>query len=311
MNKKGDTYPKDMKRISSDRVKSVQILCQHAGKIVTQNGEVRYVSVKDAKSVLQENVGGIIVPVPTISGPLWNARLAKMCRLEEDNNDILYELFDDEIEVSPVRSWYYINLAKYILRTYMLPLKRLCKSMGKELIFDLGCIDMQYDLMKVMINPGLIKRAGISLAVHKNGGNIENELGLSGKDFIVNGDKLERVAKNEAKMLLIKPMRGVMERFVQGEIKEKPNRFETPALSAGIESVYYCDMMSDAGISFDVVDEICLPKERDLRKYEDILICKSCLFTEKDKKKIDKLQKYGVKVNDGNLIFSLMKKGEI
>ncbi len=296
-----------MIRLSADTLKSVQILCQHAGKIATQNGEIRYVSTKDVKGALQDDIKGFIVPVPEISGPIWNSRIAKMCKIDEENNEILYELFDDEIEISSVRSWYYTNLAKYILRTYMLPLKRFCKSIGKEIIFDLGDIEMQYDLMRNMINPDMLKKAGLSLLVHKSE-NVEKELGFSGEDFVVVGDSIERVTKADAKILLIKPARGIMERFIQGEIKNRPNRLETPALSSAVESTYYCDMLAEAGYAFDVTDEIHLPK--DLKKYENILICKSCLFAEKEKKKIDKLQKYGVKINDNELICKLMQKGE-
>ncbi len=307
---------KTLIKISANTVKSVQILCQHAGKIASQSGEVRYASVKDLKRLLkdietlQDDIRGFIVPVPEITGPVWNAKLAKMCKIGEENNEILYELFDDEIEISSVRSWYYTNLAKYILRTYMLPLKRFCKSTGKELIFDLGNIEMEYDLMKKMINPDMAKRAGLSLAVHKECGNIEKELGFSDEDFVINGDFLEGVTKEEAKILLIKPTRGIMERFIQGEIKSRPNRLETPALSAAIESVYYSDMLKDTGYLFDVTDEIHLPKVSDLRGYENILICKSCLFTEKERARIDKLQKGGIKINDKDLICSLKKKGE-
>lgn len=307
MSNKADTDFKNMIRLSADTVKSVPILCQHAGKIATQNGEIRYVSTKDLKGALQDDVRGFIVPVPEISGPIWNKSLAKLCKVDVENTEILYQLFDEEIEISSVRSWYYTNLSKYILRTYILPIERFCKSIGKEIIFDLGNIEMQYDLMRNMINPDMLKKSGLSLLIHKSG-NVEKELGFSGEDFVINGERIEQVTKTDAKILLIKPTRGVMERFIQGEIKSRPNRLETPALSSAVESTYYCDMLAEAGYEFDVTDEFHLPK--DLKKYENILICKSCLFTEREKKKIDKLGKYGVKINDRDLICKLMQKGE-
>ena len=307
MSNKSDTDFKNMIRLSADTVKSVPILCQHAGKIATQNGEIRYVSTKDLKGALQDDVTGFIVPVPEISGPIWNKSLAKLCKVDVENTEILYQLFDEEIEISSVRSWYYTNLSKYILRTYMLPIERFCKSIGKEIIFDLGNIEMQYDLMRNMINPDMLKKSGLSLLVHKSG-NVEKELGFSGEDFVINGDLIEQVTKIDAKILLIKPTRGVMERFIQGEIKNRPNRLETPALSSAVESTYYCHMLAEAGYEFDVTDEFHLPK--DLKKYENILICKSCLFTEREKKRIDKLQKHGVNINDNELICNLTQKGE-
>lgn len=308
---------KAMVTLLASTVKSVKVLCGNSGRVDTDDGEIRYVSVKDLRRLLkdkiafQDSISGFIVPVPQISGPIWNARLAKMCKMLEENNDILYELFDDDIEISPVRSWYYTNLEKYILRTYMLPLKRFAKSIGKEIVFGLGNIEMQYDLMKNAINPAVLQGAGLSLAVHKGSGNIEKELGFSGDDFVITGDSLQKVEKCEnAKILLIKPIRGVMERFVQGEIKNKPNRLETPALLSAIESVYYSDMLIENGYSFDVTDEIRFSKVSDLEKYEHILICKSCLFTERQRTKIDKLQKCGVKINDRDLICNLSQKGE-
>ncbi len=304
--------------ITEISVKSEQMLCQLAGKTDIKTGEVRYVSVKDLKRLLkndetlQDSVSGFVVPIPEISGPVWNDKIAKMCKMTEGDSEFLYELFDDEIETSSVRSWYYENLAKYILKTYMLPLKRFSRSIGKEIIFDLGNIEMQYDLMEKMINPCMLKKSEISLLVHKETGNIEKELGFSENDFVIKDDTIKRCEKREQepKILLIKPMRGVMERFVLQEIRKKPNRLETPALLSAIESVYYCDMLSEKGYNFDVADEMNLPKVIDLKKYEHILICKACLFTEKETKKIDRLQKFGVKINDKDLICDLTQKGE-
>lgn len=307
MRNKADADLNNMIMLSANMVKTVPVLCQHAGKIAIESGKVQYVSIKDVKSVVKDDTRGFIVSVPKIDGPIWNKTLAKMCKLDAENVEILYQLFDDEQEVSAIRSWYYTNLSKYIVRTYMLPLKRFCKSVEKEIIFDLGNVEMQYDLMKNAVNPDIMKKAGLSLLVHKNG-NIEKELGFSSEDFVISGDSLKRVTKPDAKILLIKPIRGMMERFIQGEIKSRPNRLETPALLSGIESTYYCNMLADSGYAFDAADEMHLPK--DLKKYENILICESCLFTEREKKKIDKLGKYGVKINDRDLICKLMQKGE-
>lgn len=301
---------KDMLKVTAQTVKTVQILSEQAGKMATRNGEVRYVSPKDLKGAVKNIKGKVIVPVPEISGPIWNAGLAKMCKMDVENTEILYELFDDETKISSVRPWYYINLAKYILRTYILPLKRFSKAMGCELILDLGNIEMQYDLMKKMITIDVLKKSGLSLLVHKESGNVEKELGFSDNDFVMKGNVAEGVTKEDAKILLIKPTRGVMERFIQGEIKKRPNRLETPALLSAIESVYYCDMLTKRGHIFNVADETCLKRENDLKRYEHILICKSCLFTEREKKKIDKLRKWGIKINDSELIASLTEKGE-
>ena len=300
---------KTFAKISANTVKSVQVLCRYAGRISTENDYVRYAGIKDLKPLLKEGIDGFILPVPKINSLIWDTKIARMCKMEEPD-DILGELFDSDVEISSVRSWYYINLSKYILRTYILPVKRFCKREGKELIYDLGNIEMEYDLMKTGINPAMLKKAGISLLVHKVYGNAEKEIGLSDADFIMDGDCAYRDTKYNADILLIKPTRGVMERFVQGEIKNRVNRLETSALSAAMESVYYCDMLTKKGHIFDVADEMHLPKESELRKYEHILICKSCLFTEKEKKKIEKIQKYGVKINDSELIFSLMEEGE-
>lgn len=301
-------------KLSANTVKPIKVLCAHAGRIAIDDGEVRYVGVRELKKLLKDADGfgdkirGFIVPVPEVNGPVWNDRLARM--LGQDYDEILYELFDQELEISHLRSWYYETVGKYILKSYMLPLKKFTESIGKEIIFDLDGIEMEYDLMKKMINPALLKKAGISMAVHKESREAPKELGFSDKDYVISGDYLVKEKNNNAKVLLIKPTRGIMERFVQGEIKSRPNRLETPALLAAIESVYYSDMLTEKGYSFDTTDEARLPKMSDFSKYENILICKSCLFTEKERKKIDKLQKYGVKINDKDLICDLTQKGE-
>lgn len=305
---------KTMMLLSANTVKPVKVLYPHAGRLGTDDGEIRYVSVRNVKKLLKDmrsfkDVEGFVVPVPEMSAPIWNDKLERGLGQYCDN--VLYELFDQDIEKSSVRSWYYETLTRYIINTYLRPLIRFFKSIDKEVIFDLGRAGMQYDLMKKMICPDLIRKSGISVAVHKESGNIEKELGLGNCGFVISGDEIARVeGSDNAKILLIKPTRGIMERYCQGEIRNKANRLETPALLAGIESVYYCDRLLEKGYSFDVVDENRMPKISDLVKYENILICNSCLFTEKETKKIDKLHKIGVKINDRDLICDIMEKGE-
>ena len=300
-----------MVQLFPNAIKNEKVLYSYAGRIAVKDGEIKYTSADGLKTILAkigsltDEIDAFIIPAPEISGPLWSEKLAGMCKMEEEGDPVLYELFDSEVEKSPVRSWYYTNLQKYILKKYIMPIKRLAQKYEKEIICDLGKAEMQYDLMPKMINPLVLKESGLLLLLHK-------ESDFSGKDFTISENYIERAEETDedAKILLIKPTRGVMERFIQGEIKTKPNRLETPALLSAIEGVYYCDMLSQKGYLFDIRDEFFFATKKDCSNYEHILISKSCLFKETETKRLDKLKKAGIKINDKDLICDLTQKGE-
>lgn len=298
-----------MVHLDKDIKESVNVLAPHAGRVSLECGEINYVSVEALKKCIAEigsainEVSGFILHMPRILGAIWNDKLAQLCGFDVGGDERLYELFDHEKEISQVRSWYYTNFERYILSEYLLPQKELLQKFGKTMVLDLQNAEIQYDLMGKMVNPIMLRRNGFSLAMRGEKGSLESEFGLFGGDFVITEKYCEKIAEKDrnCKLLLIKPTRGVMERYVHGEGKRKSIRLETPALLAAIEGVYLGDEMQKAGYSFNIGDEFSFDEEMN-SKYESIFISRSCLFTQREIKIIDKLKKDGIKIETLDLL---------
>jgi len=266
----------------------VQVLVPHAGRISVVEGSVKYVGVKDLKRIIADvgsvidNVAGFIIPVPQFDGPIWSLRIEKLLKTGLD--EMLYELFDEEKEVSSVRSWYYSNISRYIAEKYMKPQREYLENLGLRAVFRMSEVGTHHIFENVMINPLMSEREGFCVA---------------------DGDGIFVDKPKRPKILLVKPTRGVMERYIHRQIK--PNRVETPALSAMIEGVYYCDMLARCGYSYDVADEYSFDENGKVGSYKHIIVCESCLFSETE---IRQLKKSGAKINDQKLMSELSIKGE-
>lgn len=288
---------------------NIKVIKPLAGRVSVQDGVIEYTSIKDIKKAIKsigQNVEGFIIPIPEVSGLLWNDEIEESCSVENGDS---YDLFDDEKEIIHIRSRYYISAQKYLYENYMLPQNELLKSVGKKAVFYIGKKELQYDIIGELANTTLLKHMGVSLGISCEKEMAETEFGFKNGDFIFYENSCEKIKQKRVTkdILLVKPMRGVMERYVE---TGRRNRIETPALSAAIEGVYFCDMLKEKGYSFDVADEFSFMTKRNLSKYKDILICESCLFTDKEMSKINRLLEKGVRINSQDLISELSKQGE-
>lgn len=300
-------------RLTPDKSNPIKMILPDGERTAFSDKIIRSVSLRGIKNVLnklgnsERAVSGFIIPVPEINFPVWSNALERMCRFETQYNDILYELFSDETEVSNVRLWYCENVQKYIMKRYMLPQKNFLESIGKRAIFDIGKAEIQYDFKRRMINPLILKEKGYSLGFHPLGAT--EEMGLECGDLLMYNDYCEQIEdKVDREILMVKPARGVMQRYVWDEPED--SLVETPSRILAFESVYYCDMLRRSGYAFDVCDEYSFKKAEAFKKYKHILICPSCLFLKRELKVIEQLKGAGITVNNEKLLTELSQKGE-
>ena len=289
--------------LTSKKEEEREKLSYHDSGIFIEKGKITYVSLRDIKILMSEigsainEVTGFILPIPLVDGPMLPGSL------EKETIQDLYCLFDGETKISSMRSWYYTNLEKYIIENYMKPQKEFIENSGKSVVFDIGRQDDLLYLAKRMINSVTLKREGFSIGVECN-----TTSGVEKGDFFIADKSAVRIeALDDARILLVKPTRGIMERYVQ---QVKPTRLETPALVAEIEGEYYSDMLTRRGYSFRVADEFSFEKEIDFSGYEHILICPSCLFSEMGMDTLERLKNTGVKINCQELISDMATEGE-
>ncbi len=299
----------EMPLITKDVVKIIKPL---AGRVSFEDGEIEYTSVKDIEKTVKSignligKVTGFVLPIPKISGLLWSDEIESNCTPK--NGDI-YDIFDEEKEISHIRSKYYLSAQKYLYENFMLPQNEILKNLGKKAVFYIGENELQYDLIGKLVNTRLLKHMGFVLGVSCEKEVAETEFGLGNGDFVFLGNSCEKITHKRISkdILLVIPMRGVMERYVE---TGRRNRIETPALSSAIEGAYFCDMLKEKEYSFEVVDEFSFMTKRNFGKYKDILICGSCLFTDKEMSKINRLLQIGIRINSNDLISELSKQGE-
>jgi hypothetical protein len=191
----------------------------------------------------------------------------------------------------------------------MLPQNEMLKSVGKTAGFYIGKKELQYDLIGSLINTTLLKHMGFSLGISCEKEVTETEFGFRNGDFIFCENSCKKITQKRVTkdILLVKPMRGVIDRYME---TGRRNRLETTALASAIEGVYFCDMLKEKGYTFDVADEFSFMTKRNLRKYTDILICGSCLFADKEMSKINRILVKGIRINSQDLISELSEQGE-
>lgn len=257
---------------------------------------------------LNKIIDGFILPTPEFSGLIY------ACESEyELSCEQFLELFVDETIISSVRSWYYENIEKIIMNDYLLPLVKWADKNGKNISFNIGKPEIQCDLAGNMINPFRLQENGISVAAYA--GNAETDSFLcSLKDSIAILEDLN-IKKNEtADILLIKPSRGIMERYVYRK-RSGAMRKETPAVLAATEARFYEDMLYEKDLAFNVTDEFAIEKFASSKKgklylngnqYSQVLICDSCSFSDEGIKILKSALRKGVCINNEALTDVLM-----
>ncbi len=273
-----------------------------------------------------EKVTGVIIPLPDVRGIIWSDSLEDECeRLEIDKNECLVDLFVEENIESAYRSWYYERAEKIIINEFLLPVKKCAETYGKRVSFDIGKIETQYDLAEKFVNPFRLVEEGLSLSMRwgKENSSEAKAMVLSMSDESLNilaeecfDESLENKTSEE-NILLIKPSRGVMERYVRR--KKKKYRTETPAIVAAMDGTYYTSMLFEKGFNFNQTDEFGVEKYGTVedgkiklgdREYNRILICDSCRFSDKGMEILTNAEKSGVKINDKDLMSILWSEAE-
>ncbi len=271
-----------------------------------------------------EDVSGFVTPLPSFGAPFWNSEMDEMCGCPYDIEEALMKLFDFDTEISPERSWYYKYAGRYILSKCVLPLKERAEEYGKQIIFDMGKTgtEFNFDFALRTVSPIRYLERGLTLAVH---GNKSVEMLVMFSAFpeiyaLFAEDDIdgESETKGTAELLLIKPTRGITERYVFDRKKAK-SRAETPALCAEAEGTYYCRRLHDKGIRFDIADEFSVERMGSAkngefilrgRRYRKILLCESCIFSKSAIEILKQAQKEGVSINDTDLIRFLDENAE-
>lgn len=300
--------------LDSDKIKRKKTIVQHAGRIIFETGHIRFTSTDKIEEILTKlgklarHIHGVVIPTPEIDGLLWNKEIEKLCGFCGDSQ--LYELFDEEVERSFVRSRFYMGFSKYIVERYMKPQKTFLEMHGIKAIFDISALTYKNDSLRKMLCPVMLKNANLLLATTREDGRVEKEIGFSKDDFVITNDAIKNVENESGGILLVRPVRGILERYIHNCKRRVMSRIETPALSTAVEGMFYSTMLEEKGYTFDVADEFSFYKEKDFSKYKAILICESCLFEEAEMKKIKALEEKGIDINPTELICDLMAKGE-
>ena len=301
-----------MVEMTSSTKDNISVIKPLAGRVYIEEGSIDYISTNDIKDVIKKlgkgisDVMGFVLPIPAVNGLLWNDEIRELINAEIDD---LYDLFDEEKEISHIRWQYFTSVQKYLYETYMLPQKELLKGSGKKTVFYIGEKELEYDLVENLVNTKVLKHKGLNLGICCDKDLAETEFGLCGGDFVFDENGCEQIHQKRTSkdILLIKPNRGVVERYVE---TGRRNRIETSALSSAVEGVFWGEKLKLKGYSFDVMDESSFYKKRDFEKYKDVLICDSCLFTDKELTKINRILDQGIRINSAELMTELLKQGE-
>ncbi len=334
-------------KVNETEKKEITCIENIGGRATETNGEIYVVTEKFLDNMCSligdvsfSQIEGFVVPVPEFSGTLWNDTIEKECeKYGYDIYDGRMELFDEEKIESTFRAHYYEAVEKYVLSKYLIPVKTWASTLGKKVSFNIGTMQTQYDLAVKMINPFRLAEEGLSVAVTKSVGNdfetaaMLNSFGKESENLflsdggdcdifsasiIVSSSPFRCDNKNcDADILLVKPSRGVMERYIWK--RSKSVRVESPALIAAMDAMYYTDMLYEKGIGFTSTDEFGIEKYGDSKKgffvfkgkkYNQVLICDSCRFSDKGIKILSKAEKDGVLINDKTLTDAILEDWE-
>ena len=224
-------------------------------------------------------IDGFVIPVPKLRGLLWQNGFAEEYEdfCGRDFKEDMPLIFDKSTEAADIRVWYYMRASEAMFRSYILPFVAVSEALGKKICFDFGDAPNGMALIKKHISPYMFQNSKLAV-IYENNGEI----------MLVNG-------KSRAKeVLLVLPVCSVMRHMVWNV---KYSRVESPLNSALAEEEYYKTMLKRCGIGFYVADEPEFSKMRRkrLEKFENILICDSCMIADRDRLK-------GLNINDKKLL---------
>ncbi|MDD6214382.1 MAG: hypothetical protein PUB42_04285 [Firmicutes bacterium] len=287
--------------------------------------------IKDSLSKTDfEYITGIISPLPTITKPYINYSLAEKYRSSfgSDFFEYIKILFDEEEGLNSFRSWYFTNAFELIFDELVRPIKVWCDSYGKKFSAfaeDVGGIHpINYGIFLEMIYEHNVSVSflypksceyPIAASGFKSGGFVFAETDDLLQKAYYENIVCERISGKEAApvnpdILLIIPSRGVMERFVFKNKRLKYN-IESPAGESAAEGMYYADMLYEKGFDFGAADEFTIEKLGSVkngkfllfgREYGQIIVCRSCTFSDSGIELLNKAYETGVCINNSGLL---------
>lgn len=294
----------------------VKVMQEMAGRVQNAKGILRAATCRSFGKMLEsmgeslQYIDGFILPSPELSEALWRKEFDKFFVERE-----LFEIFDQDVKNSRVRIFYYEAVERYLVTNYIEPVYAMAEEAGKQISFDMGDGEIQYDFT-LGINPIRLACKGISVTFCK--ASIENEAvcRLCRENcFIIETNELIKANTSEGfgKVLLIKPVRGCRARYVYSSKKHNV-RLETPALEASMEGTYYCDMLTERNMDFLAVDEYifenlaCISNGKITlfsQEFEDVIVCEGCMFEKMFGNVLGIAEKSGISVNSAELLKKL------
>ena len=277
-----------------------------------------------------EYITGIISPLPAITKPYMSDALADEYQKSfgSDIFEYIKILFDEEEETSSFRSWYFTHAFELIFDETAAPLKEWCESRGKKFSAfagDIGGIHpLNYGIFLEMLHEHNLSVSfaypksceyPVAASGFKNGGFVFAETDDLPQKADYENIVCERICGKAAKpvnpdILLVIPSRGVMERFVFKKKRLKYN-IESPAGEAAAEGMYYADMLYEKGFDFGAADEFTIEKSGGVengkfllfgREYGQIIVCRSCAFSDSGIELLNKAYENGVCINNSGLL---------
>lgn len=295
--------------VDSMQEQAVTVLSDIGGRVCTAKGTLFAVTPTVLEGMKEYIAGfaGIVVPVPSCDGLLWNETAAK----EAETVGELYDIFDDEVIESSIRGFYYEKIERHIISEYIIPIYEKARSMGIEISFYMGDGKIQYDFMPIL-NPITLVCMGIPVSF--GGYSREKAAVCSLMDkacFIIDGDELfcvEYKRRGNGRLLVI-PNRACRDRYLYSE-RENKRHLETPALCKAAEGSFYFDRLWKAGLEFDMIDESALENYACIEdgslvmpfgKYKEVYTCPSCVFCGACADAINGAKRAGILINPPEL----------
>lgn len=285
-------------------------------------------------------IDGFVVCTPSMSGLLWTKAFDDEFKKSFSMNidDAYAEMFDEEKTISPIRSWYYDHYEQYIFERLILPVADCIKKMDKRVVCNVGKSDMQYQFARNGIKVSRLYDHQISLAAECDKGcfaetaawlyamsELKNNILITSVRMRTGSFHINLVTANRAcnkndcmeenthadrnaEVLLITPMRGIVQRDALRT--GSGMMIENPATVASVESKFYSDLMYAKGISFGAADEYAIESFGSSDEdgfhlfgkcYKHLWICQSCTFDDKGIDILNDAAQNGVYINDSEL----------
>lgn len=309
------------------------IFCSHKEISAVSSGLLKE-ALKAFEKADLDLIDGFIIKYPKLPQLIWDEsfRVEFYSEFSNDIDDYLYLLFEPAEKLASFRTWYYEKCADFVYKKYLYPLIKLAKRKGVRLCFDIGTEESEYFYIKRHIDIFALLEKGVSLySVHNSNSIAETCIILSKYNtdsFVASQEADNRIdnldinligtptekheipENNRENILLVRSARGVTERIIKSDILPE-EAAENEAIIASFESTYYTDMLFEKGFNFEIASEKLFEKHTRFKNGEltyknsiitQLLLCNSCVFSEKGIRLLNKIADGGICINNKNLI---------